>query len=185
MQLFSLAKAKSLLAVTLMFSAASLFAGSEAFKAGPQIKNFGEIAAVESTLTIPHNTKFKVAFDVGAAGDEGKVNRKFNSLARFINMHVANGVKAEDIEFALVVHGKASLDLLSEAAVTKKLLGENKNIPLLKALLNNQVKVYLCGQSAAYYGVKNDELYQGVDMALSAMTAHALLQQQGYSLNPF
>jgi len=51
--------------------------------------------------------------------------------------------------------------------------------------LNNQVKVYLCGQSAAYYDVKNTDLYKGVDMALSAMTAHALLQQQGYSLNPF
>jgi len=185
MQLFNLAKAKYFLAITLMLSAGSLLAGSEAFNPGPQIKNFGEIAPVESTLAIPKNTKFKVAFDVGTAGDEGKVNRKFASLARFINMHVANGVKAEDIELALVVHGKASFDLLNEAAAAKKQLGENKNIPLLKALLNNQVKVYLCGQSAAYYDVKNGDLFEGVDMALSAMTAHALLQQQGYSLNPF
>jgi intracellular sulfur oxidation DsrE/DsrF family protein len=47
------------------------------------------------------------------------------------------------------------------------------------------VKIIVCGQTAAYYGVKTDELLPGVQMALSAMTAHALLQQQGYTLNPF
>jgi len=28
-------------------------------------------------------------------------------------------------------------------------------------------------------------LLPGVEMALSAMTAHAILQQEGYTLNPF
>ncbi|VVS99449.1 hypothetical protein ERY430_40383 [Erythrobacter sp. EC-HK427] len=34
-------------------------------------------------------------------------------------------------------------------------------------------------------GVEHDDLIEGVEMALSAMTAHALLQQQGYTINPF
>tara|TARA_Y100000588_G_scaffold170524_1_gene184375 strand:+ start:507 stop:614 length:108 start_codon:yes stop_codon:yes gene_type:complete len=33
--------------------------------------------------------------------------------------------------------------------------------------------------------VKQQQLIPGVQMALSAMTAHAQLQQQGYTLNPF
>jgi hypothetical protein len=33
--------------------------------------------------------------------------------------------------------------------------------------------------------VKTEDLLPGVEMALSAMTAHALLQQQGYTFNPF
>jgi hypothetical protein len=33
--------------------------------------------------------------------------------------------------------------------------------------------------------VAAEQLIPGVKMALSAMTAHAQLQQQGYTLNPF
>ena len=47
------------------------------------------------------------------------------------------------------------------------------------------VYIYVCGQSAAYYDVATEDLLPGVDMALSAMTAHTMLQQQGYAINPF
>lgn len=47
------------------------------------------------------------------------------------------------------------------------------------------VRIIVCGQSAAHYEVATGELLPGVEMALSAMTAHALLQQEGYTLNPF
>jgi hypothetical protein len=33
--------------------------------------------------------------------------------------------------------------------------------------------------------VATDDLLPGVEMALSAMTAHALLQNSGFTLNPF
>lgn len=47
------------------------------------------------------------------------------------------------------------------------------------------MRVILCGQSAAASGIERVDLLPGVEMALSAMTAHALLQQDGYTLNPF
>ena len=82
------------------------------FKDGPVIMGFGKNAPV-STHTVVKDAVFKVAFDVGSTSDnKDEVNRKFNSLARFINMHVAAGVKKENIQLALVVHGKATLDLL-------------------------------------------------------------------------
>ena len=34
-------------------------------------------------------------------------------------------------------------------------------------------------------GVANEDLLPGIEVGLSAMTAHALLQQQGYTVNPF
>ena len=40
-------------------------------------------------------------------------------------------------------------------------------------------------QSAAWANVEKADLLPGVKMALSAMDAHAILQHQGYSLNPF
>lgn len=160
-------------------------AGPEAFTPGPQIKNFGENAKVDQSKAVSPNAKFKVTFDVGKPAEEGKLNRSFNSLARFINMHVAAGVKPENIELALVVHGKAANDLLHNKARAEKELVENPNLPLLQALLDNNTQVFLCGQTAAYYGIKNEDLYQGVQMSLSAMTAHALLQQDGFTINPF
>ena len=64
--------------------------------------------------------------------------------------------------------------------------GENSaGAGLIAALTDHGVRIIVCGQSAAYYDVATDDLLPGVEMALSAMTAHALLQQQGYTLNPF
>lgn len=162
-----------------------VLAGTDLFSSGPQINGFGETAKVVQTKPVRKGAQFKVAFDVGKAAEPGKVNRNFNSLARFINMHVAAGVNPSDIQLALVVHGKASQDLLSNKSRLAKGLGENLSAPLLKALLDNNTQVYLCGQTAAYYDIKNDDLHPGVQMSLSAMTAHALLQQDGYTVNPF
>jgi intracellular sulfur oxidation DsrE/DsrF family protein len=48
------------------------------------------------------------------------------------------------------------------------------------------VRIILCGQSAAGLGLdETADLLPGVEVALSAMTAHALLQQDGYTVNPF
>lgn len=115
----------------------------------------------------------------------GEVNRKIETLARFINMHVANGVSAENIHLALVVHGKAGFDLLKSRLYQEKFNSTNANSALLQDLMKNQVQIYLCGQSAAYYDIDKPLLEPGVKMALSAMTAHAVLNSKGYSLNPF
>jgi intracellular sulfur oxidation DsrE/DsrF family protein len=47
------------------------------------------------------------------------------------------------------------------------------------------VKIYLCGQTAAYRGFSVEELNPVVSMALSAMTAHVRLQAEGFTLIPF
>lgn len=160
------------------------YAQMSAFNDGPVIKGFGKTAPVPSH-TVSENDVFKVAFDVASTANTGEVNRKFDSLARFINMHVAAGVKKENIQLALVVHGKAPFDLLNNTVYQKKFETTNANVPLLNALLQNNVRVILCGQSAAAHGIDSSELVEGVEVQLSAMTAHALLQQDGFTVNPF
>lgn len=163
----------------------SIHAQTAAFKDGPLIMGFGKHAPV-STHTVPEGALFKVAFDVGSSNDnKDQVNRKFNSLARFINMHIAAGVKPDNIQLALVVHGKATLDLLKDASYQQKFTQDNPNKPLLNILMEHNVRVILCGQSAAAFGINSSGLIAGVEVELSAMTAHALLQQQGYTTNPF
>jgi intracellular sulfur oxidation DsrE/DsrF family protein len=179
-------KTKLPLLFTLLFSLLFVQAYAvEGFSDGPLIKGFGKHVKVTQTHPVAENAEFKVVFDVSKQADEGRLNRSFGSLARFLNMHVANGVKPENIHLALVVHGKAGFDLLNDETYRAKFKQANMNIALLNELSKNNTQIFICGQSAAYYGIKATDLNPNVAMSLSAMTANALLQQQGYTLNPF
>ena len=161
------------------------WSGADAFSTGPVLEAFGENATVVDGLSNPAEQRFSVAFDVADASDGAQPNRGFNSVARFLNMHVRAGVPAAQVQLALVVHGKASLDLLSEEGYRMRFEKDNPSKGLVQALLEKGVAVILCGQSAAYLDIDAAELMPGVEVSLSAMTAHAQLQQQGYTVNPF
>lgn len=166
--------------------ASPLAAQPDVFRTGPVFTDFGQTADVETTMAIPADTQFAVAFDTATRADVGEINRTLNSAARFINMHVAAGVPRENIRVAVVVHGQASLDLTrAEFYAARQDGAENANAAAIEALLANNVQIILCGQTAAYYEIGLGDLLPGVDMALSAMTAHALLQQEGFTVNPF
>lgn len=160
--------------------AAAPFA-DDAFKAGPVFTDFGAVAAVDSDLPVPKGTVFKVLFDASAGAGPGQINRVFDSAARFVNMHVAAGVPIENIHVAILVHGKASLDVLNADASPRLAEGKvNSSAHAVAQLLAHGIDIYLCGQSAAHFGIAKGDLIPGVKMSLSAMTASALLQQQGY-----
>ncbi len=177
---------KAMLLISLIFICVSTPVNAQisSFKEGKVIKGFGKIAEI-ATRTPLDGREFKVAFDVASSSDKGELNRKFDSLARFINMHVDAGVPKENIQLALVVHGKAIFDLLDDTEYEKKYGVKNPNKALLNALMKNNVNVILCGQSAVARGFQTSQLIDGVNVELSAMTAHALLQQDGYTVNPF
>jgi intracellular sulfur oxidation DsrE/DsrF family protein len=100
-------------------------------------------------------------------------------------MNVAAGVPEKDIHVALVVHGKAGFDVMNAEAYARKYPGkENPNAAIVAALLAHSVQIYICGQSSTALGIAKSDLLPGVKMALSAMTAETLLQQQGYVLIP-
>jgi len=163
------------------YAASPSLGGIEDFNTGPLITEYGPAVVVPGAEPLPANTVFNVAFDVTQQGEKDAINRRFESAARFLNMHAAVGVAPENMKLAVVVHGPAVLDLTNDAVYG----GVNKNAALIKLLLANGVTVQVCGQSAASRDVKTEDLLPGVKMAVSAMTAHALLQQQGYTLNPF
>lgn len=173
-------------AASLLASPAAAQGYPEGFTYGPVFDDFGPVAEVDVDMALPADAHFRVAFDISEAAEPGEVSRRIESAARFINMHVRAGVPEERVQVAIVVHGRAGFDLMHQAAYGARNEGaENANLPLIASLLEHGVQVYLCGQSAAGLGITNDDLAPGVQMALSAMTAHALLQQQGYMVNPF
>lgn len=156
------------------------------FHAGTAIPEFGPVASAEGHMPIPAEATFSIAFDVSEAGKPGSLNRTIESAARFINMHVEAGLPREAIRIAVVAHGQASFDLTNAATYAAKHDGAaNANLAAIATLLQHDVQFILCGQSAAALGIKREQLAPRVKLALSAMTAHAQLQQQGYTLNPF
>lgn len=168
-------RSTTLLSVLLILPGIAL-AGPGLFTTGPVIEDYGPVADVQSALPVPADAVLRHTFDVAKRAEDGTLNRTLVSAARFINMHARAGVHADRINVAVVVHGTAVHDVAGEGPASAGLVA---------ALVDQGVQILVCGQSAAYYDVKSDDLLPGVEMALSAMTAHALLQQQGYTLNPF
>lgn len=167
-------------AAALFTLAMPALAGPEAFQPGMVVPDFGKFAPVEG-MTLPADTEFKVAFDVNEAGPEDAVSRGLESPARFINMNAAAGVDPANIHVAIVVHGGAWKDLLTDEARGSA----NPNAGLIAELQRAGATIQICGQTAAGHDISQDDLLPGVTIVLSAMTAHALLQQEGYTLNPF
>jgi len=159
-------------------------AQSGKFSQGPIINGFGAVAKVDPDLPLPENLDFKVVFDV-KGGSPGEKNNNLDSVARFMNMLGANGVPASRIHPAVVVHNKALWDVTTDARYTQQNGIANPNADLVRQLLAKGVPIYVCGQTLVQSNVSKSELIPGVKVALSAMHAHAILNRQGYSLNPF
>lgn len=170
---------RSTVLLLLLFSLQAT-AGEQSFHPGAVIEDYGRIAAVPDAKPLPSDTRFKLAIDVVEGGETGKVNGKFVTAASFLNLQQANGIPPENVDIALVVHGSAHRDILTDAAYGQK----NPNAALLSQLRAHGVKVYYCGQSAAARDVQQSDLLDGVEVTLSATTTHVLLQQQGFAIRP-
>lgn len=155
-------------------------AGRDDFVPGTAVPDYGVYAPVHG-VELSAGTQMKIAFDVSAAGPDDGVNRSFEMVARSVNLHTAKGVSPENLLSAIVVHGGAGADLLTAEARG----AENPNADIIAQLQAAGVTILLCGQSAEGMDIKAADLLPGITMSPSAITAHALLQQQGYTLNPF
>lgn len=137
---------------------------------------FGQVASVDATFEPGNRQRFKVVFDVARTADEGE-SPHIGKVARFINMHGDGGIDPRPLDIVLVIHGSATADLVDE--------DQNAQRDMVEALLEQGVRIVLCGQSMVALGVPQDSLIDGVEVALSAMTAHASLMGKGYNSMPF
>jgi len=161
--------------------------GAAAARTGPIIEQFGPVYEVpRPDFPTPTDLVYRAVFDVAPSPEAvDAVNPRIESLARFLNMHARAGVKPEQMNLALVVHGPAGKDMLSGAAYKARFGVENPNEALLAALRSKGVRIILCGQTAAHKGFGREELAPGVEVAISAMTALVALQSEGYQLISF
>ncbi|WP_235927592.1 DsrE family protein [Sandarakinorhabdus rubra] len=165
--------------------ALALIASPAAAIDGPVFKGFGSYTATEHDVVIPKGTVLRHVYDVRPA-TPGKRNPGFETAARFINSHVGNGMAERDVAVAVVVHGSAINELTKPQVYAARHNGAaNASQAMVEEMLQKGVRFIVCGQAANILGVKKADLLPGVELAISASSAHAILQAQGYTLNPF
>jgi len=156
-------------------------------EAGPIIKEYGKVWKIENNGYKTDNSKeFKVVFDIMNSPDSHhEINTTIETAARFLNMHAQSGVPPEKLKVVLVVHNNASKDILTHKAYEKQFGTDNPNGNLVQALLDSGVQIIFCGQSSLSRSIPIAETIDGVQLALSAMTALIQLQDEGYQLIKF
>ncbi len=152
----------------------------------PVFSKYGPVfPIVNRDIPLPENHIYKVVFDLSNASDEKfQLNRHLESVARFINMHVMNGVKLSNLDLAVVIHGAATRDGLTQKAYQDKYFDDNPTLDMIEQLSDKGVDFYQCGQSIEFMGIKKSELASPIKLALSAMTMLSTLQSKGYSYVP-
>jgi len=155
---------------------------SQTTKTGPIIEKYGAVWEIDDPdFKTDKSQEFKVVFDVkdGPESDT-EINRNLNTVARFLNMHAQSGIPASQLKVALIVHGTAARNLLTDKAFRDRYKVDNPNRELVADLLEAGVEVIMCGQSSRTRGLPKEDLIPGIKIALSAMTANLQLQNQGY-----
>lgn len=154
---------------------------------GPVIAAFGPVYDIPvADFATPADRAYRVVFEVAEApADSTVLNRNLETAARFLNMHVRAGVPRDSLVAAVVLHGPAARAALRHDAYRARFGVDNPDLALLEALHAAGVPIILCGQSSMSRGFYPDLVAAPVRIALSAMTALTVLQQDGYVLNPF
>ncbi|WP_339704979.1 DsrE family protein [uncultured Kriegella sp.] len=173
--------------ITLIFLGLMAHSLAQTKKSGPIIADYGSVWKVDKQDFKVNTTKtYRVVFDVSySPNDKSQLNASIETAARFLNMHAQNGVPLNQLKVALVVHGKAAKDLLLSEAYIAKCGVENPNEELLNDLMHVGVDVVLCGQTFSSNGFLKEDLINGVQLSLSAMTALIQLQDDNYRLIKF
>lgn len=153
---------------------------------GPYVDAGGPAFEVQDRdVPLREGHKYRVVFEATEyPGELTDVNRELTVVGRFMNMHGKNGVPLEDLDVAVVLHGRALLAAFNEEAYRELHGVSNPSLDLLHSLADAGVKFYACGQSLGFRGLDKSVLAEPVQVGLSAMTMLVTLQSDGYAFLP-
>lgn len=156
-------------------------------KTGPIIKEFGAVWQIETPDLVTDTTKvYRAVFDIMNSPEApDQLNTSIETVARYLNMHGQSGVSSKNIKAVIVVHNKASKDLLQDTFYRERFGVNNPNKALLESLIAADVEVLFCGQSSLSRNIPKEQILPEVRIALSAMTALIDYQDLDYRLIKF
>jgi len=136
-------------------------------------------------MELPPGAVWKHSFDAMDPGGS-EINGGLGRADAFMEIMEEAGVAPDQVTVAVVVHGKAVFDVVNADRHAIEVEGsDHPNAALVERIIAAGGEIWVCGRSAAWHNVGDDDLLPGVRFAPSAMTAHAELQRRGFSLNPY
>lgn len=152
----------------------------------PRIKSAGGVYALPGDVDMPAAAAMhRVVIDATEGETTGAgINRRLEAAARAVNLYALAGVPADKLKVAVVIHGKATPIVLSDASYRTHFAKANPDATLIADLRAAGVELYVCGQALRHSGYAATDVRKDVRVALSAMTRLVDLQAAGYSLVP-
>ena len=153
----------------------------------PLVKGFGGIYEVPDATERPDGSLgYYILVDMTtAATDDAEVSRWVDNVARMMNLHGLAGVSKDRMHVKVVGHGGAISTLMNNEVYQKRYSVDNPNIPVYKALEAAGVEILVCGQSMRARNLEKADLYDGVHVALSALTTVTTYVPKGYTVLKF
>ncbi|MEO0418803.1 MAG: DsrE family protein [Pseudomonadota bacterium] len=145
---------------------------------------------ITSEMMLPADGVWMHSFDSYDA-EAGMLNGPMQTALRFARGMEAEGIPAENVKVAIVIHGPAVFDVVSDERYKTKHDTQfvqhsgNPNRTLVEKLIARGAEIWVCGVAAKYHKVGNADLIVGVKIAPSGTIAHADLQRRGFGLNPY
>lgn len=151
----------------------------------PVIEGYGKIKFYPQTEFLPTNDRdYKLIFNISSNEKKAGVNEALWRIARAINLFKAAGIAAENLKLAAIIYGEAWTAVLNDERHQEVEGTPNPNTELIGKLVENNVKIYICGQSIAGNNIELNEMNPNVDIALSALVAFPAFDAMGYTLIP-
>lgn len=150
----------------------------------PFITGYGDVFEVAPTKEVVNKKgKYKILVDIiSPAANAKEISEHFENIARIANLHIAAGVKPENLSVMAVVHGPAVSFILNNETYKQKFGVDNPNQPLFTALKAAGIPLYVCGQTLFKRKVDPSTLAQEFDIVQSAVTTITTYAPQGYTV---
>ena len=131
-------------------------------------------------------TNMKIIFDFTqstANNAQGShVNEGLEEVARILNLHLAAGLKRDNLKAVVVFHSASLLSILHDEYYLSKYGNNNPNKDILNQLMKNGIDLVVCGQSIMLRELSPGDILPGIQFALSAKTTLSKYQNIGYIL---
>jgi intracellular sulfur oxidation DsrE/DsrF family protein len=147
--------------------------------------NMGVMPVPDITMPYTNGQKTKIVFDLSQPTKDpskGLTNEGIEEIMRILNLHVAAGVKPENLDVYIVFHGPAASSFLVDEKYNKQFNINNPNLALVQQLSEKGVKMVVCGQTVALRNLDMKAFPPVVMKSLSARSALTDLQSRGYVL---
>lgn len=158
-------------------------ADPDGFWSTPAVEGYGKIhyeadAAFKPVAGLSNKVVFQLTRN---EGDIKRPNLGLERVARVVNLYIAAGVPADQLQFVVSMTGDATPATLDNAHFKQFYGVDNPNLALIGALNTLGVKVSVCDQSVAFHHYPRDWIDRSVIHALSSPTTVSTLENQGYA----